>query len=218
MIKSTTLFNAFRVSFSTMVMVSVRTEGHLVNYSPSRHHPLPTGRLIPTVLDVCYAPPPPRGGELGRGDEFAIMVVDTVGALRRATDAAWGWIREHMELLGSGLARLLSHDQLLGSYGPADSRTLLQVDTAAEAVMTICPSVVVVLPMEDLAVIMAWIAFSGAVRGLGTDMSNGGGAPGGTLGVGRFEFDDASPQFPATSDVLRGDSSIASPALAAATI
>jgi len=48
--------------------------------------------------------------------------------------------------------------------------------------------------------------FSGAVRRLGMGMSNRGGAPGGTLGVGRFESDDASPQFPATSDVPRGDS------------
>jgi len=163
MIKSTTLFNAFRISFSTMVVASARTEEHLVNYSPSYHRLLPTGRLVPTVLDVCYPPPPPRGGELGRGDEFAIMVVDTVGALCRATDAAWGWFKENMGLLGSGLARLLSHDQLLGTSGPAESRTLLlalRVDTAAEAVMTICPSVVVpvVLPMEDLAVTMAWIA------------------------------------------------------------
>jgi len=37
-----------------------------------------------------------------------IMVVDTVGTLHRATDAAWGWITEHMDLLGSGPARLLS--------------------------------------------------------------------------------------------------------------
>jgi len=51
--------------------------------------------------------------------------------------------------------------------------------------------------------------FGGTVKELGMGMSNGGGAPGGTLGVGRFEFDDASPQFPATSDVPRGDSSIA---------
>jgi len=56
--------------------------------------------------------------------------------------------------------------------------------------------------------------FSGAVRGLGMGISNGGAAFGGTLGVGRFEFDDASPQVPATSDIRRGDS-IASPALAA---
>ena len=35
--------------------------------------------------------------------------------------------------------------------------------------------------------------FGGTVRGLGMGMSNRGGAPGGTLGVGRFEFDDASP-------------------------
>jgi len=60
--------------------------------------------------------------------------------------------------------------------------------------------------------------FGDVVWGLGMGMSNGGGAPGGTLGVGRFEFDDASPQFPATSNLLRGDSSIASPALAVATV
>jgi len=40
------------------------------------------------------------------------------------------------------------------------------------------------------------IRFGGAVRGLGIGMSNGGAAPGGTLGVGRFGFDDVSPQFP----------------------
>jgi len=39
---------------------------------------------------------------------IAIMVVNTVGTLRRATDAVWGWITEHMELLESGPARLLS--------------------------------------------------------------------------------------------------------------
>jgi len=44
-----------------------------------------------------------------------------------------------------------------------------------------------------------------------------GAAPGGTLGVGRFEFDDVSPQFPATSDTRHGHS-IASPALVAATV
>ena len=48
--------------------------------------------------------------------------------------------------------------------------------------------------------------FSGAVRGLGTGINNGGTPPGGVLDVGGFEFDDASPQFPAASDILRGDS------------
>jgi len=47
--------------------------------------------------------------------------------------------------------------------------------------------------------------FGGAVRGLGIGISNGGTSPGGVLGVGGFEFDDASPQFPAASDILRGD-------------
>jgi len=39
--------------------------------------------------------------------DMAIVVVDTVGSLRRATDAARGWITRYMELLGSGPARLL---------------------------------------------------------------------------------------------------------------
>jgi hypothetical protein len=48
--------------------------------------------------------------------------------------------------------------------------------------------------------------FGGAGRGLGIGLSNGGAAPGCALGGGGFEFDDASPQFPAASDILRGDS------------
>jgi len=59
--------------------------------------------------------------------------------------------------------------------------------------------------------------FGGAVRGFGIGMSSGGAAPGGTLSVGRFEFDDVSPQFPAMSDTHHGDS-IASPVLVAATV
>jgi len=34
-------------------------------------------------------------------------------------------------------------------------------------------------------------------------ISHGDAAPGGALGVGGFEFDDASPQFPAASNILR---------------
>jgi hypothetical protein len=48
--------------------------------------------------------------------------------------------------------------------------------------------------------------FGGAVRVLGMGMSNGGAAPGGALGVGGFEFDDVSLQFPAASYILCGDS------------
>jgi len=146
------------------------------------------------------------------------MVVDTVAALRRATDAAWGWITEHMGLLGSGLARLLSHDQLLGTYDPADSSTLLLWIRRRRWLYD--------LPLGRGTGGAAYGGFGdhngmdrfgGTVRGLGMGMSNGGGASGGTLGVGRFESDDASPQFPATSDVPCGDSLIASPALDAAT-
>jgi len=84
------------------------------------------------------------------------MVVDTVAALRRATDAAWGWITEHMGLLGSGLARLLSHDQLLGTYDPADSKTLLLWIRRRRRLYNL--PLAVVPPMEDLAATMAWIA------------------------------------------------------------
>ena len=37
-------------------------------------------------------------------------------------------------------------------------------------------------------------------------MNNRGAAPGSALGVGEFDFDDASPQFLAAPDTLRGDS------------
>jgi len=81
-----------------------------------------------------------------------------------------------------------------------------EVDTVAEAaVMMTCPSIVVleVLPTEDLACYDSMDRFDGAVRGLGMGMSHGSAAPG---GVGGFDFDDASPQFPAAPDTLRGDS------------
>ena len=70
------------------------------------------------------------------------------------------------------------------------------------------PSIVVlvVLPTEDLACYDSMDCFGGAVRGLGMGMSNGCAAPGGVLGVGAFNFDNASPQFPAAPDSLRGDS------------
>jgi len=48
--------------------------------------------------------------------------------------------------------------------------------------------------------------FGGAVCGLGMGMSNGRAAPGGALGVGGFDFDDASPHFPVAPDNPRGDS------------
>jgi len=50
MVKSTTSFNAFRISFSTIVAIEAQTEEQLVNYSPScqledlsHHHSTPTG-------------------------------------------------------------------------------------------------------------------------------------------------------------------------------
>jgi len=56
------------------------------------------------------------------------------------------------------------------------------------------------------------------VRGLGMGMSNGGAAPGGVLGVGGFDFDDASPQFPAAPETSVETHSMASPASAVATV
>ena len=46
-------------------------------------------------------------------------------------------------------------------------------------------------------------------------MSSGGPTPGGTLGVGGFEFDDASPKSPLRPISFVGTDSITSPALAA---
>jgi len=61
--------------------------------------------------------------------------------------------------------------------------------------------------MGDLACYEGMDRFGGAVCGLGMGMSNGRAAPGGALGVGGFDFDDASPQFPpAPPDTLRGAS------------
>ena len=100
-------------------------------------------------------------------DMVATMVVDTVDTPHRTTEAAWEWVTQHMELLGSGPGRRLS--SRTNSLAPtvADSRTPLpglvrtEVDMAAEsAVMTTCPSVVVqaVLSMADLAVMTVWTA------------------------------------------------------------
>jgi hypothetical protein len=144
-----------------------------------------------------------------------VVVVDTVDTLRRVIGAAWEWVTLRMELLGSGSGsgRLLFSKTSSLTPTAVDSRTLLPAlpntegDTTAAAAMMTCRSVVVpvVLPIEDLADTTGMDRFGGAVRGLGMGMSNGGGAPGSALCVGGFEFDDASPQFPAASDILRGD-------------
>jgi len=146
------------------------------------------------------------------------MVVDMVATLCRAMDMAWGWITEHMELQGLGLAHLLSLDQLLGTYDPADSKTLLLWIQCQRWLYNL------LLCHGTLGAAYGGFGgdngmdhFGGTVWGLGMGMSNGGGTPGGMLSVGRFEFDDVSPQFPATSDVPCGDSVIAPPALATAT-
>jgi len=117
-----------------------------------------------------------------------------------------------MELLGRGQGWAVFCPRRPATAADSNSSgplTRTEVDTAAEvAGMMTCPSIVVlvVLPMEDLACYDSMDCFGGAVRGLGMGMSNGSAAPGGVLGVGGFDFDDASLQFPAAPDTLRGDS------------
>ena len=144
-----------------------------------------------------YPPPLPRATE---AMDTATMAVDTVGTLRRATEAAWEWAAPHMELLGSGPGRRLSSRTSSLAPMAGDSRTLLpalarmEVDTATAvaAVMMTSPSVVVVLPIEDLAVTTAWM-----VLGVGYEQRRY---------CARWSVDDASPQFPAASDIRHGDS------------
>jgi len=52
-----------------------------------------------------HPPPPPLGGEFGRGGDMATMVVDTMGTLCRAKEAGWGWVTPD---IGSGLGGILS--------------------------------------------------------------------------------------------------------------
>ena len=118
-------------------------------------------------------------------------MADTVGTLRRATEAGWGWVISHMEALGPGWA---GPSSVLGGQLRRQSPTLpfplphTEVDRVEEAVvMMTYPSVVVlvVLPTRIWRVTTAWTA-------LGMGMSNRGAAPSGALGVGGFDFDGAS--------------------------
>ena len=200
---------------------------------PARDHPTPTGHLIPTALEVdtctmeegrmdtagCIRPHRPLGTSSAGAKDIAPTMVDTVGTLRRATEAVWGWVIPHMEALGWGWA---GPSSVLGGQLRRQTPTLLlplprtEVDRAADAVvMMTCPSVVVlvVVPTEDLACYNGMDRFGGAVRGLGMGVSNGGAASGGALGAGGFDFDDVSPQFPAGSDTLRGDSPYSLPSV-----
>jgi hypothetical protein len=144
----------------------------------------------------------PMAVSLAEAKDMATVVVDTVGTLRGATEAAWGWVIPHTELLGSGsgLGRLLfsmtSSDIYDGrlhnsSAGGGYDDLLLGRGTGGAGGFDGCDG------MDR---------FGGAVWGLGMGMSNGGAAPGGALGVGGFEFDDVSLQFPAASYILCGDS------------
>jgi hypothetical protein len=97
MIKSITTIplNAFRISFSTVV-VYARAEEQLVNCVPSRQLgvlPWPQWRR-----EMNPPPPPPRGDEFGRGDGYGVVV-----DLHRATVAAWEWATPHMGAAGVGV-------------------------------------------------------------------------------------------------------------------
>jgi hypothetical protein len=74
-----------------------------------------------------------------------MVAADTVYTLYRATEAVWERVTPHMELgSGSGPGRL-----------PSCRTSSLAPMAADAAVVTTCLSVVV-LPMEDLAVVTAW--------------------------------------------------------------
>jgi len=51
----------------------------------------------------CIRPHRPLGTSSARAKDVATTMVDTVGTLRRATEAVWGWVIPHMEALGLGL-------------------------------------------------------------------------------------------------------------------
>jgi len=181
------------------------------------HHRTPTGHLIPTVLelDICtteegrtgtteythghdgiYPSPPPRGGERRRIRPLCWVQWARCAWLRswhgkgsRCIWSYWGRGRYRVVLCPPG--------HFLGTYGGGGGGSYDDLPLDRD------PSCATYGGFGGYDSIDC---FGGAVRGLGTGISNGGTPPGGVLGVGGFEFDDASPQFPAASDILRGDS------------
>lgn len=161
-----------------------------------------------------YPPPPPRGGDFGRGDGYGFYSggygghpAQSYGGGMGMGHAAYGATG-----VGTGPSSVLE-DQLLGTYGGRLQNSSVRPGPYAGGYGSASGG------YDDLPLgrgaggatygfggYDGMDRFGGAGRGLGMGMSNGGTAPGGALGVGGFEFDDASPQFPAASDILRGDS------------
>lgn len=161
-----------------------------------------------------YPPPPPRGGEFGRGDGYGYYgggysghPAQGYGGSMGMSHAAYGATG-----VGAGPSSVLE-DQLLGTYGGRLQNSSVRPGPYGGGYSG--SGGYDDLPLSRGASGATYGGFGGydgmdrfggAGRGLGMGMSNGSAAPGGALGVGGFEFDDASPQFPAASDILRGDS------------
>ena len=160
-------------------------------------------------------PPPPRGGEFGRGDGYGGYYGGGYGG-HPAQNYGGGMGMGHTAYggagVGTGPASVLE-DQLLGTYGGRLQNSSTRPGPYGGGYGG------GVGGYDDLplgrgaggAVYGGFGGYDGtdrlggAGRALGVGFSNGAIAPT-VLGVGGFEFDDASPQFPAASDILRGDS------------
>ena len=167
-----------------------------------------------------YPPPPPRGGEFGRSDGYGGYYGGGGGggygghpAQNYGSGMGMGHTAYGAAGVGTGPSSVLE-DQLLGTYGGRLQNSSTRPGPYGGGYggggggYDDLP-----LGRGTSGAVYGGFGgydgmdrFGGAGRGLGMGMSNGGAAPGGVLGVGGFEFDDASPQFPAASDILRGDS------------
>jgi hypothetical protein len=159
-------------------------------------------------------PPPPRGGEFGRGDGYGYYSGGYGGHPSQGYGGGMGMGHAAYGAggVGPGPSSVLE-EQLLGTYGGRLQNSSVRPGPYGSGYGG--GGGYDDLPLGRGAGGAAYGGFGGydsmdrfggAGRGLGMGMSNGGAAPGGALGVGGFEFDDASPQFPAASDILRGDS------------
>jgi len=161
-----------------------------------------------------YPPPPPRGGEFGRGDGYSYYGGGYGGHPAQGYGGGMGMGHAAYGAAGVGAGpSSVLEDQLLGTYGGRLQNSSARPGTYGGGYGGGGG-------YDDLPIgrgaggavyggfggYDGMDRFGGAGRGLGMGMSNGGAVHGGALGVGGFEFDDASPQFPAASDILRGDS------------
>lgn len=161
-----------------------------------------------------YPPPPPRGGEFGRGDGYGYYGGGYGGHPAQGYGGGMGMGHAAYGATGVGAGpSSVLEDQLLGTYGGRLQNSSVRPGPYGGGYSG--SGGYDDLPLGRGASGATYGGFggydsmdrfSGAGRGLGMGMSNGSAAPGGALGVGGFEFDDASPQFPAASDILRGDS------------